>query len=103
MSITKSELRGGHILEALLCTTMVLMPKFGMGYRCMGLVEVIWNVCAEIINTRLHDALTLHNALCSFRKWRGAGTVSIAAKMVQKFAGISNEPLFQVFIDMREA
>ena len=68
VSITKSEFRDGNILEALECLTMALITKGEGGYRGIVLVEVIWKVCAAIVNTKIQDELTPHDALLSFLK-----------------------------------
>ena len=51
------------------------------------------------MNNRLRNALTLHNNLHVFRKGRGMGNT----KLAQKLTGIVHKPLFQVFIDVRQA
>ena len=84
-------------------TTMVLIPKGGGEYRGIWLVDTIWKVCTSISNSRLRNTIVLHAILHGFRKGRGKGTAIIEANMEQKRAGIVNEPLFQVFIDIRKA
>ena len=88
VSITKSEFRDGNILEALEWTTMALITKGEGGYRGIVLVEVIWKVCAAIVNTKIRDELTPHDALHGFRKERRAGIATIEAKLAQKRAVI---------------
>ena len=55
------------------------------------------------MKNRLRDYLTLHYALHRFRKGGGMGNATIEANLAQQLVGISHEPLFQVFIDMRKA
>ena len=43
----------GKIPEALMWTTMVLIPKGKGEYRGIWLVETIWKVCTSIVNSRL--------------------------------------------------
>ena len=50
VSVTKLELREGHIPTALAWTMMVLINKGRGGYIGIGLVEVIWKVCTLIID-----------------------------------------------------
>ena len=102
-SITKVAFQYGYILEALTWTTMVLIPKGGGEYIRIGLVEVIWKVFTSIVNSRLRSTIILQDALHGFRQGRGTGTAIMEAKIEHKLAGISHEPLFQVFIDVRKA
>ena len=53
VSITQIAFRDGYISEALTWMAMILIPKVGGGYRFIGSVEVICNVCALIVNNLL--------------------------------------------------
>ena len=79
---------------------MILIPRGGREYRCIGLVETIWKVYGTIVNCRLQSSIVLHDLLHGFRQRRGAGTAIIESKLEQQLAGIVHEPLFQVFIDV---
>ena len=103
MSITKLEFRDGHIPESLTWSTMVLISKSRGGYRGIEIVEVIWKVCALIVNNKLRNAINLKDTLNGFIKGRGVGTAIMEAKLVQQLAEIVHEPILQVFIDMRKA
>ena len=80
-SITKIAFRNEHILEELAWTTMVLIPKSGGEYICIGLVKVIWKVCASIVNNKLQSTITLHAALHGFIRIRGTGTAIMEANL----------------------
>ena len=67
MSVTKLAFWDGHILEELEWNTMVIIPNSGWGYIGIGLVEVIWKVCASIMNNRLQNDITLPDSLHGFR------------------------------------
>ena len=99
----KSALQDGHIPEVLSWATMVLIPKSGGGYRSIGIVEGIWKVCTLIVNNRLRNSITLHDALHGFIQGRGMGTATIEANLAQQLVGIVHEPLLQVFIDMKKS
>ena len=73
--------RDGHIPEALAWTMIVLIPKSGGRYRGIGLVKVFWKVFALIVNNRLRSTIILHDALHSFIRVRGTGTVIMDAKI----------------------
>ena len=82
---------------------MVLIPKGGRVYICIGLVEVIWKVCMSIVNNRLQISITLHDTLHGFSKGGRMKTTIIEAKLAHQLAGIVHEQLFQVFIDVRKS
>ena len=56
-----------------------------------------------MMNNRLKNAITLHDTLHGFTQGRGAGMVTMEAKLDQQLERIFHKPLFQVFIDVRKA
>ena len=82
---------------------MILIPKGGVGYRGIGLVEVIWKVTMLIVNSWLRISIVLHDALHGFQQGRGAGTVVMEGKTEQKLVGIVHKPLLQVLIGVWKA
>ena len=66
----------------MLLTTTVLIPKGNSGdFRGIGLLEVVWKVIENIIDTRLKCA-PLHNALHGFRTGRDCGTGIMEVEVV---------------------
>ena len=55
------------------------------------------------MNNRLRNALILQDAFHGFRKGEATGTDIIEAYLTPQLAGIVHKPLFQVFIDVRQA
>ena len=53
VSIMQVAFRDGYIPEAMTWTEVVLIPKGAGGYRGIGLVEVIWEFCTSIVNSRI--------------------------------------------------
>ena len=82
---------------------MVLLTKGKADYRGIGLVEVVWKVCATVVDCRLKRSVTLHDALHGFRTGRGMRKATLEAKLVQQLTGIAHTPLFQVFLDVWKA
>ena len=82
----------GYITEALMWTTMVLIPKGKGAYTGIGLVETIWKVCTSIINNRIQSSIVLHDSLHGFIQGRGTGTAIMEAKLEQQLAEIVHEP-----------
>ena len=44
----------------------------------------------------------MHNALHRFRVGQGTGTATLEAKLDQQLSGLSQKPLFRVFLDIRK-
>ena len=103
VSVIQVEFREGYILEDLTWKKMVLTPKGGGEYRCIGMVETIWKVCTSIMNSRLQSSIVLYVVLHGYRQGRGTRIAIMEAKLEQQLAGIVHEQLFQVFIDVRKA
>ena len=82
---------------------MVLLPKGGGESRGVGLVEVIWKLCASIINNLLWSYIILHDSLHEFRQGMGTGISNLEEKLEQQLAGIFHKPLLQVLLDVRKA
>ena len=55
----------------------VFHPKREGGYWGIGLVEVVWKVCAAVANCRMKWSVTLHDALYKLRAGRGEGTETL--------------------------
>ena len=82
---------------------MVLFLKGKGGYRGIGLVEVLWKVCAVVVNCRLEISVVLQDALCRFITGRWTGTAALEANMAQHLAGLAHKPLFHLFLDVWNA
>ena len=66
-------LRDGAVPLEIEWENMVLIPKGKGGYRAIGLVEVLWKVCAVVVNFWLKRRVVLHDTLHRFRAGRGTG------------------------------
>ena len=78
----------GRLAEENTWQEVVLIPKGGKDYRGIGLVEVVWEVVAEVLNLRLTAYITFHDFLHGFRAGRGMGTTTLKAKMLQQLAAL---------------
>ena len=63
--------------------TMVLIIKGKGGYWGIGLVEVAWKVCTEVVNFQLKLGVVLNDALHRFRGGWGSGTSMLESKLAQ--------------------
>ena len=83
--------------------TMVFLPKGNGRYRGIVMIEVVWKVCATVVNCRINRSVTLHDALHGFRVGRGMGTETLEVNLANHLAGLAHGPLFQVFLDVQKA
>ena len=67
---------------------MLLLPKRVGDYRGIGLVEVLWKVCASIMNNLLLSAIILHDSMHGFRQGRGTGKSTLDTKLAQQLVGL---------------
>ena len=82
---------------------MTPLPKGKGEYRGIELVEAICKMINTIINSHFRTAISIHDSLHGFRQEMGTGTVTLEVKMVQQMVGIFNKPLFQMFLDVKNA
>ena len=82
---------------------MVFHPKGRGRYRVIGLVEVVWKVYLALANFLIKRSVILHDALHGFSAGRGAGKATLEENLAQQLAGITHEPLLQVFLDVQKA
>ena len=82
---------------------MEIVQKGKGKYMGIELVEILWKVCAVVINCWLKSSGVLHKTLHGFKTWRGTGTATLEANLSQQLVGIAHKPLFQVFLDVRKA
>ena len=82
---------------------LVLNPKGNTCTRGIGLLDTIWKVVEALINTHLRASLQMHYVLHGLRSGRGTGAAIMVLKLAQELASIDQEPLFLVFLDLRNA
>ena len=81
---------------------VVLLPKGGGNFRGIGLLDPFWKVVEQIMVCRL-CSIEFHPCLHGGLPKRGMGTVTIEARLAQQLAWMRQEPLYQVFVDLRKA
>ena len=82
---------------------MVLLLKGMEDYWGIGVLEMAWNICANVVNCRLKGIMELHDFLHGFRKDQGTGTAKLEENLEQHLVGLAHEPLFQVFLGVRKS
>jgi hypothetical protein len=92
----------GEIPEQMSWMVVVLLPKGGGNFRGIGLLNPFWKVVKKIMVCRL-GSIEFHPCLHGGLPKRGTGTATIEAKLAQQLAWMEQEPLYQVFVDLRKA
>ena len=69
--------RDGTVLEEISWAKMILLHQDKVGYRGIGIVELLWKVFSVLVNCSLKMSVVLHETLHGFREWRGAGTAKL--------------------------
>ena len=92
----------GEIPEQMSWMIVVLLPKGGGDYRGIGLLDPFWKVVEKIMVCRL-GSIEFHPCLNGGLPKKGTGTATIEAKLAQQLAWMEQEPLYQVFVDLRKA
>ena len=59
--------KDGNVLEEIYWAMMVLLLKERGGYRGIGIVEVLWNVCSVVVNCSLKRRVVFHDTFRWFR------------------------------------
>ena len=57
---------------------------------------------AVILNLRLTSSITFHDFLHIFRAGSGTGTATLEAKLLQQLAGLREEVLYVIFLDLHK-
>ena len=94
---------GGTMQKDIDWEEMALLPKEKGDYWGIGIAEVLWKVCAVVVNCCLKRSAVLHDALHWFIEGKGTGTATLEAKLSQHLVGLAHKPLFQFFLDFFKA
>jgi hypothetical protein len=92
----------GEIPMQMSWMVVVLLPKGGGNFRGIGLLDPCWKVVERIMVRRM-GAIDFHPCLHGGMPKRGTGTATIQAKLAQQLAWVEQEPLYQIFVDLRKA
>ena len=64
---------------------------------------MIFKVISIIIDRCLEESIELHDVVQMFRVWRGTGTATLEAKILQEITGMQKEVLYEIFISIHKA
>jgi hypothetical protein len=92
----------GNIPPQLLWVIVVLIPKGGGNYQGIGLLEPMWKVCEQVMDTQL-NRIPLQKSLHGCCNGHGIGTAVMKAKLAQQLAHLEQVPFYRVFLDLKKA
>jgi hypothetical protein len=92
----------GEIPEQMSWMVIVLLPKGGGNFRGIGLLDPCWKVVEKIMVCQM-AIIEFDPSLHGGQPKRGTGTATIEAKLAHQLAWMEQEPLYQVFVDLRKA
>jgi hypothetical protein len=81
---------------------VVLIPKGGGDYQRIDLLEPMWKICEQVMDTRL-NGIPLHESLHGCCDGRGTGTAVMEAKLAQQLTHLEQVPFYGVFLDLKKA
>ena len=93
----------GYHAEECEWQTVFIIQKGNGDFRGIRLVEVLWKTVTGIPNCRLAGAIQYHKILHELHTDRGTGTAYLEAKMLQKLIEMSDDILYEIFLDMNKA
>ncbi len=94
--------QSGSIPTQMTWMIIVLLPKGGGNYLGIGLLDPIWKVIEKVIVARL-SVIKLHDCLHSGLLCRGTGMAIMEVKLQQQLVWVDQEPLYQIYLDLRKA
>jgi len=93
----------GETPQELVWSICILLPKPDGGIRGIGLLEPLWKLMATVMDSRFKSAITFHDAIHGFVRKRGCTTAIFEASMTQQLSMVNQEPLYQIFLDLKKA
>ena len=95
--------QNGEILTELGWMILVLTPKGNTNTQGVILMETVWKVVEEIIDTRLREIISFHNILHDISMWKGMRRAILNLELSQELASSDQDRLFLVFLDLRKS
>ncbi len=81
---------------------VILLRKGGGNYCGIGLLNLIWKVVEKVMVARF-SVIELHDCLHGGLPKRGTWTAIMEVKLQQQLAWAEQEPLYQIYLDLRKA
>ncbi len=94
--------QNGSVPTQMTWMIIVLIPKGGGNYCGIGLLDPIWEVIEKVMVAQL-SVIKLHDCLHGGLPHRGTGSAIMEVKLHQQLAWVDQEPLYQIYLDLRKA
>ena len=78
--------------------TLKLIPKCETKFCGISILEIIWKLVSNIINTSSIDNIKFHDSLHGFRRYRGTGTVILEAKILVRITEKKRENFIPIHL-----
>ena len=91
------------LLTELTWTLLVLLPKVKANTEGIGLLEVLWKVIKNIIDTQVNTDVQFYEVLIGFCAFQLMGTAIMELNMYHELAIIDQYPLLLVFVDLSKS
>ena len=82
MDILQAIFKDGSLPTECTWQTVVLIPKGGGNFRCIGLVGFLWKMLSGVINRQIRSGVQFQDVLHGFRAVQVTGTASLEAKLL---------------------
>ena len=102
VDIIKYALKEGRINVDCEWKTVVLILKWNMKFRGIGIVEVIWKAVPGVVNFRIGAAVDFHDMLHGLMVGIVIGTASLEVKLLQNLTVMREEVLYKVLIHLQK-
>ena len=93
----------GEIPHELGWTVLVLIPKDTTDTRGIGLLDTLWGMVEEIIDTRIRASLQFHEVLHGLRAGIWTGTAIMEMNLAQELLSVYHNHHFLVLFDLRKS
>ena len=103
MALLQAEFGEVRLAEEASWEAVVLIPKGGVDYLSIDLVEVVWKVMLVILNRCLISSITFKYILHGFRAGCGTGAATIEAKVFLLLASMKKEVMYVIFLYLYKA
>ena len=74
----------GMVQEEVKWAIIVFLTKGRGGYQGIGIVDVVWKICATVVNFWIKWSVTIHDRLHGFRAGMGMGPETLEVELEQQ-------------------
>ncbi len=102
VALLKAVWQNGSVPTQMTWMIIVLLLKGGGNYCSIGLLNPTWKVIEKVMVAQL-SVIELHDCLHGRLLRRGTGTAIMEVKLQQQLVWVDQQPLYQIYLDLRKA